>query len=232
MRAFLPLLLILALPLHAEEIVVSAAASTREALTEIAHAYESKTHDRVLLNFGGSNEMARQIVAGAKVNVFLAADERTMKRVGLTGRALLSNQLAVVSDKPIRSVFELKHLRRIAIANWNADVPAGVYAVAYLSSMKQWREVEPHAVPTVDVRAALAAFDSGAVDAAIVYRTDVRLAKRPHATLELERTNIVYPAAIIRSTPASKRFYAYLFSAEARRVFDKYGFLTPAPTKR
>lgn len=227
MKAFLPLLLLLALPLRAEEIVVSAAASTREALSDVAHAYEAKTHDRVLLNFGGSNEMARQIVAGAKVDVFVAADVATMKRTGRDGRPLLSNRLALVTSKPIPDIRALTRFRRIAIANWRADVPAGVIAAQYLRSMKAWDDIKDQLVPTVDVRAALAAYDSGAVDAAIVYVTDARIAKRKHATLQIEDTGIVYPAAIIRDSPAAKRFFAFLFSDDATRIFMRYRFTLP-----
>jgi len=209
---------------------VSAAASTRDALTEVARAYEAKTHDRVLLNFGGSNEMARQIVAGAKVDVFIAADVETMKRTGRDGRALLSNRLAIVSASPISNVSQLKRFRRVAIANWRAGVPAGVYARSYLMTINAWRDVETRAIPTVDVRAALAAFDSGAADAAIVYRTDERLAKRRHATLALDATSIVYPAAVIRKSAVAQRFFDFLFSDGATRIFTRYGFTLP--TKR
>ncbi|MEA2571756.1 MAG: molybdate transport system substrate-binding protein [Acidobacteriota bacterium] len=236
MRSFLPLLLLLAIPLRADDVVVSAAASTREAMTEVAKVYEARTHDRVLLNFGGSNEMARQILAGAKVDVFVAADVATMTRVHATGTPLLSNRLAIVTAKPIGNLFALKRFRRIAIANWRAGVPAGVYAASYFSAIKEWDELEPRLVPMVDVRAALAAFDAGSVDAAIVYRTDARLAKRKHATLEIDDEDligaIVYPAANLRPRAASNRFFAFLFSADARRIFDRYGFLTPKPTKR
>jgi len=209
---------------------VSAAASTREALTEVARACEAKTHDRVLLNFGGSNEMARQIVAGAKVDVFIAADLETMKRTRHEGRPLLANRLAIVTSKPIANAYALTRFRRIAIANWRANVPAGTYAVQYFSAMKLWNDIESRVVPTVDVRAALAAFDSGAVDAAVVYVTDARIAKRKHATLVLQDTGIVYPAAIIRESPAAKRFFAFLFSDDATRIFTRYGFTLP--TKR
>ena len=128
------------------------------------------------------------------------------------------------------NVSQLKRFRRVAIANWRAGVPAGVYARSYLMTMNAWRDVETRAIPTVDVRAALAAFDSGAVDAAIVYRTDERLAKRRHATLALDATSIVYPAAVIRKSAVAQRFFDFLFSDEATRIFTRYGFTLP--TKR
>jgi len=44
-------------------------------------------------------------------------------------------------------------------------------------------------------------------------------------------TPVVYPAAVVRSSqnPAAAKYYLeYLTSAEARGIFEKYGFTTPA----
>jgi molybdate transport system substrate-binding protein len=223
MKRLLPLLvLLLASALRANEIVVSAAASTRDALTAVARAYEARTHDRVLLNFGGSNEMVRQIRAGAPVDIFLAADERSMRQVSPRGRTLLTNRLAIVAARAI-APRDLSSLRRIAIANWRAGVPAGVYWQRYLGP--RWHALEPKLIPSLDVRAALAAYDGGAVDAALVYATDAAMSKRAHATFVVrDGPPIAYPVAMIRATPAAARFLSYLFSADARRVFERYGF--------
>ena len=49
----------------AEEVVVFAAASLTDALAEIARGFEAPTGHRVVSSFGGSNDLARQIRAGA-----------------------------------------------------------------------------------------------------------------------------------------------------------------------
>ena len=121
-------------------ITVSAAASLTNVLGEIARAYEEASGGRVLLNFAGSNTLARQIIAGAPVDLFVSANPMEMDRVEEAGQLhpdtrvdLLSNQLVVVSpddhSSPPRSTDDLLHptVRRIAIGNPEA-VPAGVYA--------------------------------------------------------------------------------------------------------
>ena len=43
-------------------------------------------------------------------------------------------------------------------------------------------------------------------------------------------TPVVYPAAVVRSSqnPAAAKYYLeYLISAEARAIFEKYGFTLP-----
>src|SRR5438128_8506277 len=84
-----------------------------------------------------------------------------------------------------------------------------------------------------NVRAALAAADNGSVDAAVVYRTDARLAKRAHIVMTLSGPVIRYPVAVLRDAKhpaAARRFVQYLASPAAAAVFRKFGFVTlPSP---
>ena len=67
-------------------LVVSVAASLHDALVEIAGLYRAATGMTVALNPGGSNTLARQIVEGAPVGLFLSADEIQMDIVDKAGR--------------------------------------------------------------------------------------------------------------------------------------------------
>src|SRR5262245_50784641 len=70
----------IALPTHATDIMVAAAASLTDAFTEIGKAYEKATRDtRVLFNFAPSGELLEQIANGAPEDVFAAADPVTME---------------------------------------------------------------------------------------------------------------------------------------------------------
>ncbi len=237
-------------PLHAARpagqastVLVSAAASLIDALTAVAREYERATGVTVTLNFGGSSTLARQIVNGAPVDVFLSADEAQMdvlERAHLvrarTRVDLLANQLVVVEPtdraRPIATIGELASagLRRIAAANPDA-VPAGVYARRYLEAHGLWAALQPRIVPTLDVRAALAAVDSGNVDAAFVYRTDAAIAR--HATVVFrvpvgEGPRITYPAAVMAEAPnldGAARFLGYVQSPAAAAIFERFGFL-------
>jgi molybdate transport system substrate-binding protein len=195
---------------------VSAAASLRDALTEVAAAYEAQTGKHVALNFAGSNVLAQQIRAGAPVDLFIAADEPTMDAVSSLvdlRRDLLSNRLLILGD--------LHSAKRVAIGD-PAAVPAGVYAREYLQRAGLWHEVAPKIVPCENVRAALAAYDGGNADAAIVYVTDA-----PGRRGVVVDADIRYPAAVVRNAPQAgeaRRFLAFLESAQAKAIFTRYGF--------
>jgi molybdate transport system substrate-binding protein len=226
----------------ADDLLVSAAASLTDAVTDIAREYERDSGMRVALNFGSSSGLARQIVNGAPVDVFLSADEvqmNTVARAGLLDAAtrvdLLSNQLVLVMPAgaaPVRSPTDLAGaaVRRVALANPDA-VPAGVYARRYLESLGLWTAIEPKVVPTLDVRAALAAVDSGNADAAFVYRTDAVVARRAVIVFDVplaDGPRIAYPAACLKHAPhptAARAFLAYLRGPKARAVFDRFGFM-------
>ena len=54
---------------------IFAAASTREAVEQIAQTFQSQTGLAVETNYGASSSLARQIERGADADLFLSADE-------------------------------------------------------------------------------------------------------------------------------------------------------------
>jgi molybdate transport system substrate-binding protein len=84
-------------------------------------------------------------------------------------------------------------------------------------------------IPTDNVRSALAAVESGNVDAAFVYKTDVRVAKRVRVAFEVPREQapeISYPFALVNGArPAAPRLLAFLRSRAALAIFAKHGFV-------
>jgi molybdate transport system substrate-binding protein len=222
------------------DVVVSAAVSLSEVLHELATIYEARSGEHVVLNLASSNTLARQVAAGARADLFISADEIQMDAVRdrlVPGSRvdLLSNQLAVaVPDDRPRQLSSIQDLadpafRRIAVGDPSA-VPAGLYAKAYLTSVGLWSKIEPRILPSGSVRLALAAVENGAADAAIVYRTDIRAARRARAAFVVPLSNgprIVYPAAIVRDglNPAgAARLLTFLRSEAALKVFDRAGF--------
>src|SRR5262245_40116322 len=175
------------------QVVVSAAVSLTDVLQQLAPVYQQATGDQLVLNLGASNTLARQIRFDAGVDVFISADETQMNSVAMqidpASRVdLLSNQLAIaVPDDRPRTLMSARDLldpafRRIAIGD-PAAVPAGVYAKQYLQNIGIWPDIARKIVPVGSVRLALAAVESGAADAAIVYRTDMAIAAHAREAL-------------------------------------------------
>jgi molybdate transport system substrate-binding protein len=224
---------------------VSAAVSLTDALTSVARQWEKAGNLRVELNFAASNILARQIIEGAPVDVFISADETQMNRLVESGtaaradvRPLLTNQLVIVTPagRPLNSALPSAlagdAVKRIAIGD-PQGVPAGVYAKAWLERADLWRQTEPKIVPSNSVRAALAAVDSANADAGIVYKTDAKGHAGVTVAYEVPLADapaIVYPVAVIATSPhadLARRFVAYLQSAPARTVFADAGFIAP-----
>lgn len=228
------------------EIAVYAATSTRDALQALEPIYEHDHAVDLVFNFGSSGDLSKQIVAAAKADAFLSADEKEMDRVEgaklvATGsrRALLSNQLAVVEPADAPSIFtqpfESSQLagpkvQHLSLGNVEA-VPAGRYAKAWLEKTGTWRDVSDRVLPGVDVRAALAAVESSGAQAGIVYKTDVARSKKARIVFAVpmdQGPKISYPIAAIAGRPAEKEaraFVEFLASSSAEKVFEDYGFV-------
>jgi molybdate transport system substrate-binding protein len=224
----------------AAEIQVFAAASLTDALQEIAASHHRRSGDRPVFNLGASSTLARQIREGAPADLFISADEEKMdalENAGLIENAtrvrLLSNSLVVViandSQLQINEPADLAKARRIALAQ-PKTVPAGIYARKFLERQNLWATLQSSVIPTQNVRAALAAVESGNVDAAIVYKTDAAISRKVKVAWAIpiqDTPAITYPAAVIknsRNAIAAREFLRYLDSPEAKKIFAKFGF--------
>ncbi len=153
-----------------------------------------------------------------------------------TRKSRLSNQLVIVTAADgapaIKSPADLAGpaVKRVALAD-PKSVPAGIYAKEYLEKLNLWTAVEPKVVPTENVRAALAAVESGNVEAGIVYKTDVTRTRRVKIAYEVPMGDgpaISYPLAIVKNSPqpeAATRFVKFLESDAAAKVFETNGFV-------
>jgi molybdate transport system substrate-binding protein len=243
-----PLLLLLATVAQSSSpLTVSAAISLSEALEAVAAAYRVAGGTPVVFNFGGSNALARQIVNGAPVDVFISADEAQMEvvekadlvRAG-TRVPVVANRLVLVVDSRsrVKAVTDLgvAEIRRIAIGDPVA-VPAGVYARQYLERINEWTRLQPKMVPVANVRAALTAVQNGSADAAFVYATDARIAPALRVVATItgpQAPRIVYPGAVVRTSrhpQAAAKFLEFLRTPPALAILEKHGF-TPVTDTR
>lgn len=228
---------------HAAELNVFAAASLSDALKEIAKAYEPASGDTLRFNLAASSTLALQIKQGAPADLFFSADEAKMDDLAQanllaadTRVSLLSNTLVIVVNAdggaPIAAPSDLAKpvVRHLALAE-TQTVPAGIYAKEWLQKSDLWAKVSAKVVPTENVRACLAAVESGNADAGIVYKTDALISKKVRIAYEVaaaEGPKISYPLAATKTgknEAGARKFAAYLASAPARAVFEKYGFL-------
>jgi molybdate transport system substrate-binding protein len=227
-------------PLH-----VAAAVSLTDVLSEVGTRWDAAGNPRIEFNFAASNVLARQILEGAPVDVFISADESQMDRVVSGGNAdaaaraiLFTNQLVVVvptghalPGPPPDSLAD-DAVKRVAIGD-PQGVPAGVYAKTWLERVGLWRRIEPKIVPLASVRVALVAVEAANADAGIVYRTDARADSKVTVAYEVPLADappILYPGAVLKHAAhpeAARKFIAFLQSAASRETFAADGFLAP-----
>jgi molybdate transport system substrate-binding protein len=226
------------------EILVFAAASLSDALTEIGKAYEAGGGGAVRFNYAGSNDLARQIEAGAPAAVFVSANRAQMERLEKAGKvkagesfALLGNILVVIEPRegkgrPVGSARDLLGFERLSLAD-PAAVPAGVYAKGWLEKEGVWTQIAPKVVPALDVRAALAAVAAGNLPVGVVYATDAASSEKVKVVYKVpaEATPDLryFAAPVAPGSPAASAFVTFLKGPRARAVFARYGFIPLAP---
>lgn len=228
---------------RADEVTVFAAASLTDSLRTIAADYQTERGTKISFNFAASSFLARQIEEGAPADIFFSADEAKMdglEKRGLilndTRNSLLGNSLVIVvaadSTLQIKSPEDLLQpkVKQIALADPKA-VPAGIYSKTFLAKLGLWDRLQPKVVPTANVRAALAAVESGNVEAGMVYSTDAGISKKIKIAYRVPGSagpKISYPIAVVKSSEhreSAKQFLEYLRSPKASAIFIQYGFL-------
>ena len=230
----------------APEIVVFAAASTTNAVTEIGRMFEARQLGRITLSFASSSTLAKQIEKGAPADVYISANKKWMdyleeKHLLTDGSRfdLLGNRIVLIvpADSPVTKIDVLPgfplvdHLGadgRLAIGDPD-HVPAGTYGRKALENLGSWKPLEDRLAPMKDVRAALVLVERGEAPVGLVYATDAAISAKVRVvgTFPADaHPPIVYPVAAVidGKTPEAMKFLSFLKSSEAREVFEKYGF--------
>lgn len=229
-------------PACAGEITVSAAMSLKDAFMEMEKVFE-KNHpgDDLVLNFGPSGVLRRQIESGAPADVFASASSKEMDELEAGGMIIGDTRVdfagnAIVLIGPAGSRLDsFKDLGgdladRIVIGN-PVTTPFGMYSKEVLEHLGLWDSVSDKLVLAEHVRQALDYVARGEVDAGMVYSTDASvraaevkvIAEAPPGS----HRRIVYPVAAIKDTKAEKlarEFIATVISDEGKRILEKYGF--------
>lgn len=226
---------------EARTVTIFAAASTQDAVNEAAAAFKSDAGTEVKISPAGSNTLANQIVNGAPADVFLSADEQWGEFVQEKGFAveshpLLGNRLVLIVPKGnpagVKSPSDLTDAKVEHVALAGENVPAGIYAKQSLDFFHVYDALarDKKIVRGKDVRATLNLVDLGEVSAGVVYGTDAASSKRVEVVYTFDgKTHdpILYPLLLLKhgqDNPAARKFFDFLRSDSAGKIFKKYGF--------
>lgn len=238
-------------PAEEVELIVFAAASLQETLTEIAELYQAVAPNVTLIfSFDSSGTLKTQIQEGADCDLFISAAQKQMNQLdaaadpevnteGLdfveqgTRVDLLENKVALVvpegNPANINSFADIANCESIALGN--DDVPVGQYSIEILTNLGLLEGLESGNKITYgsNVKEVTTQVSEGAVDCGIVYATDAFSAGLTIVDQATEDmcSQVIYPAAVLNISQhmeEAKAFLAYLQGEEATAVFESVGF--------
>lgn len=220
------------------EIIVFAAASMTETLTELKAMYEeANPHVTLTFTFDSSGTLKTQIEAGADCDVFISAAQKQMDQLDITASAevntdgldfvisgtrinLLENKvaLAVPDGNPVGidtfdQLAELLKAGEVTLAIGNGDVPVGQYTQKIFT----YYEIDEAAIASCltygsNVKEVTTAVFEALVSCGIIYSTDAvsaGLVIVDTATAEM-CGQVIYPAAVLNTTTNRDEAQAFL----------------------
>lgn len=238
-----------------DKVVVFAAASLTNAITDISAAYQKHTGVQIKKSFASSSVLAKQIQRGAPAGIYISADQRWMNHLNKQGliqtssrQTLLANRLALIvpvklANNPIwqslqfNQTFKLSNAVQGRICTGQVDtVPIGVYAKQALTHLGWWSNTKSKLVGAQNVRTALAYVERGECQAGIVYQTDGMQSQKVKIVglfpLQAHQP-IHYPVALTKhANAAAIAFKQFLLSEQACQIFQQHGFQCLSPSSQ
>ena len=226
------------------ELIVFAAASMTETLTELGNQYMAENENvSIVFNFDSSGTLKTQIQEGADCDVFISAGQKQMNELDVvlegTRFDILENKvaLAVPEGNPaaIASYDDLMaglQAGTVMLAMGNADVPVGQYTQKILAYYELAEEDLAQAgciTYGTNVKEVTTQVSEAAVDCGIIYQTDAfsaGLTVVDTAAAEM-CGQVIYPAAVLnisQNVETAQDFLNFLTSDAADAVFASVGF--------
>ena len=229
-------------PASAEEVelIVFAAASMTETLSEIKGLYEAANPGvTVTCNFDSSGTLKTQIQEGAVCDLFISAAQKQMNALDVSSDAeknpdgldfvlqgsrvdLLENKVALVvpegNPKNINSFDELAAALRdgeILMAMGNEDVPVGQYTqkiLAFYGLSEEELAAAGKITYGSNVKEVTTQVKEGSVDCGVVYCTDAASAGLTIRDTATKEMcgQIIYPAAVMKNSANIQAAQAFL----------------------
>ena len=228
-----------------DEIVVGAATSMRHVFPKLIAEYE-KNHapGKVVATYGASGDVARQVQAGAGMDVVVFAGKAPLDKLVESGhvdksslRLVGTNELVLVGAErgpklTFATLDSLATNERLAIGD-PKTVPVGQYAREALERLSVWDKLQSRVVFGANVAAVLAYLEQGEVAAAIVYRTEIQNIKGV-TVLDVAKGSWaprpeIWAGVVVQShnRQTAQEYTNFLTSTDGQRIFAAFGFGPP-----
>jgi len=209
---------------------------------EIGEAFEKRTGTEVTFTFGGSAQLAGQILLTRKGNLFIPGDLKDLAPVEEKG--LINKKanivyhipaLAVPKSNPagIHGLMDLK-LPGVKVALGDPkSCTIGKVADTMLQENQIYDDVEKNVVVrTATARELVLYLSTGQVDAAVIWKENIINCKDKIELIpvpELDSFTKIVPAAILtfsEQKEAAEQFLNFLNTEESKEIWNKWGYQT------
>jgi len=227
-------------PVEEVELIVFAAASMTETLTEIKGLYEAANPGvKITYNFDSSGTLKTQIQEGAECDLFISAGQKQMNQLDSTASAevntegldfvlqgsrinLLENKVVLVvpegNPKGIESFDWLAELLKdgdVLMAMGNSDVPVGQYTqkiLAYYELSEEDLAAAGKITYGTNVKEVTTQVSEASVDCGVVYCTDAFSAGLTVVDGATAEMcgQVIYPAAVLNVSTHPEAAQAFL----------------------
>ena len=222
------------------ELIVFAAASMTETLTELGNQYMAENENvAIVFNFDSSGTLKTQIQEGADCDVFISAGQKQMNQLDLTADAsvntegldfvlegtrfdILENKVALaVPDSNPAGIQSYDDMiaglsdGSVMLAMGNADVPVGQYTqkiLAYYGLVEEELAAAGSVTYGTNVKEVTTQVSEAAVDCGVIYQTDAFSAGLTVVdTATAEMCGqVIYPAAVLNISENAEAAQAFL----------------------
>lgn len=232
-----------------EPLLIAGASDLLPAFTVLGAAFEDATGEEVVFSFGSSGQLAQQLIEGAPMDLYAAANvafvdqvlaagvgDATTQSTYAFGRLTIWSSTAAWRDwQDLDAVAADDRVTTIAIAN-PEHAPYGLAARQAFTSTGLWDTVEPRLVYGEHISDTQRLAATGNADVAIMalslaLAADevgegswVLLDEELHEPLQQD---LVVVAEDPDRAALAERFIDYVTSEDGREVMRRYGFLLP-----
>lgn len=225
------------------QVLVFAAASTRDAMDAAISAWRGDRDVGVHGVYASSAALARQIQDGAPAALYLSANIAWMNEVAGSGllsdrKNYLRNRLVLIANRemapsgPVNTAGDIAVVLgddRLALAETTA-VPAGIYAKSALETLGAWNSVRGRLAEMSNVRGALFMVERGEAPYGVVYRTDALASSGVEIIWMVPaeaHPPVIYQLALLgqaADNPDAVDLFRFLLSPDGQRFFTDRGF--------
>lgn len=240
LQTLLCVLLVTVLPARtmAAELTVAVATNFYTTAELLAAAYTQESGTAITLISGSTGKLYAQIINGAPIDLFLAADAERPQRLeqqGLArgvaftyalGRLVLwsSDATLLAADRPLPDPAQIRHL---AIANPQL-APYGRAAIETLTHLGVLAAWQPQLVRGENIGQTYQFVASGNAQLGFIARSQWQPGSGSHWLVPAEaHAPIVQQAVALSDAPAAQDFAAWLQSAAARQLIQAAGYDLP-----